>query len=93
MSAETTNLKLRDLIRRILHLENVEGLSPEELTLRRRKRIEALIGICWGLIVLKTFVVVWAVHHYAMPFSPMWVIAPTVFMAFIATSAYYWLRD
>jgi hypothetical protein len=33
------------------------------------------------------------VHHYAMPFSPMWVIAPTVTMAFVATSAYYWLRD
>ena len=93
MSALTTNLKLRDLIRRGLHLENVGGLSPEELAVRRRKRIEALIGVCWGLIVLKTFVVVWAVHHYAMPFSPMWVIAPTVTMAFVATSAYYWLRD
>jgi hypothetical protein len=93
MSAETTNLKLRDLIRRGLHLENVEGLSPEELAVRQRKRIETLIGVCWGLIVLKTFVVVWVVHHYAMPFSPMWVIAPTVTMAFVATSAYYWLRD
>jgi len=93
MSAQTHNPGMRSLIRRGLHLEAVEGLSEEELGLRRRKRIETLIGVCWGLIVLKTFLVVWAVHHYAMPFSPMWVIAPTVTMAFIATSAYYWLRD
>jgi len=93
MSAEPPNLSLRSLIRRGLHLEGVEGLSEEELAMRQRRRIETLIGVCWGLIVLKTFVVVWAVHHYAMPFSPMWVIAPTVTMAFIATSAYYWLRD
>lgn len=93
MSAETSTPNLRGLIRRGLHLDNVDGLSPEELALRRRKRVEALIGICWGLIVLKTFAVVWVVHHYAMPFSPMWVIAPTVTMAFVATAAYYWLRD
>lgn len=93
MSADTTHPGLRTLIRRGLHLENVEGLSEEELAMRRRKRVEALIGVCWGLIVLKTFAVVWLVHHYAMPFSPMWVIGPTVTMAFVATSAYYWLRD
>jgi hypothetical protein len=93
MSADTTHPSLRTLIRRGLHLENIEGLSAEELAIRRRKRVETLIGVCWGLIVLKTFAVTWVVHHYAMPFSPMWVIAPTVTMAFIATSAYYWLRD
>jgi hypothetical protein len=93
MSAETQHLSMRTLIRRGLHMENVEGLSEEERGMRQRKRIETLIGVCWGLIVLKTFAVTWVVHHYAMPFSPMWVIAPTVTMAFIATSAYYWLRD
>jgi hypothetical protein len=93
MSAETPPLSLRTLIRRGLHLDNVDGLSEEEFAARRHRRIETLIGVCWGLIVLKTFAVVWLVHHYAMPFSPMWVVGPTVTMAFIATLIYYWPRE
>jgi hypothetical protein len=93
MNTEKSTLKLRDLIRHGLHLNDDAALTDEERRARHRRRIETLIYFCWGLIILKTFVVVWAVQHYAMPFSPMWVIAPTVTFAFVATSMYYWLRD
>jgi len=93
MNAGRPNLKVRDLIRHGLHLDADAGLTEEERRARRRRRVETLIYVCWGLIVLKTFVVIWAVHHFSMPFNPMWVIAPTVTFAFVATATYYWLRD
>ena len=94
MNAERTpHLRMRALIRHGLHLDAEAGLPEEERLSRHRRRIETLIGVCWGLIVLKCFAVVWVVHHYAMPFSPLWVIAPTVVFAFLATSLYYALRD
>ncbi|HXQ79872.1 MAG TPA: hypothetical protein VN775_01080 [Opitutaceae bacterium] len=93
MNTERSHLNVRGLIRHGLHLDDEAGLTDEERLMRHRRRVEVLIYFCWGLIVLKSFVVVWAVNHYAMPFNPMWVIAPTVTFAFVATSAYYWLRD
>ena len=93
MKALGSNLKVRDLIRHGLHPDAEAGLGAEERLARRRRRAEALIYFCWGLIVLKCFAVVWAVNHFAMPFNPMWVIAPTVAFAFVATAAYYALRD
>jgi|CZKI01.1.fsa_nt_gi hypothetical protein len=93
MNAEGSGPKLRDLLRRSLRLHDEAGLTDEERRMRHRRRVEVLIYFCWGLIVLKSFVVVWAVNHFAMPFNPMWVIAPTVTFAFVATAAYYWLRD
>ena len=93
MSAENSNPGVRAPIRQALHLDNVAGLNAQELAVRRKKRIEMVIGICWGIFVLKTFVVVWLVNHYNMPFSPMWIVAPTVSMAFIATAMYCWIRD
>ncbi|MGA2018727.1 MAG: hypothetical protein ABSH26_17440 [Opitutaceae bacterium] len=93
MNAGRSNLRVRDLIRHGLHLDDDAALSDEERSMRHRRRVETLIYFCWGLIVLKTFLVIWAVHHYAMPFNPMWVVGPTVTFAFVATAAYYWLRD
>jgi len=93
MNAGRPNLRVRDLIRQGLHLDDGAALTEEERRLRGRRRVETLIYVCWGVIVLKMFAVIWAVHHYAMPFNPMWVVAPTVAFAFVATAAYYWLRD
>lgn len=71
------------------------GSAGEEAAaaLRQRRRVEALIQICWGIIVFKSLAVVWAVQHYRIPFSPFWVIGPTVGFAALATAAYYYLRD
>ncbi len=67
--------------------------TPEERAALRRRQVETVIRFCWALIVLKSFVVVWAFNHYRMPFSPLWVVAPTVGFAALATAAYYYLRD
>ena len=93
MNASTANRPVRDLFRRIFHLHDEPTLTEEEKLARHRRRVEVLIYVCWGLIVLKAFVVVWAVDYFSIPFNPLWVIAPTVAFAFLATAAYYWLRD
>lgn len=93
MNDTKSHLRLRDVVRHGLHLDDEATLSEQDRIARRRRRVENLILFCWGLIVLKCFVVVWLVNHFAMPFDPMWVILPTVSAAFIATSLYFWLRD
>jgi len=69
------------------------SLSPEERKALHHRRVEKVIRFCWALIVLKSFAVVWAFNHYSLPFSPLWVVAPTVIFAALATAAYYYLRD
>jgi hypothetical protein len=59
---------------------------------RRNRHIELIFIVCWTLIAVKCVFVAWAVHHYRMPFSPMWVIGPTVAFAALAT-AIYLFRD
>ena len=58
----------------------------------RNRRVERLFAICWVLIVLKSFAVIWLFDHYHVPVSPLWVIAPTVVFASLCT-ALYMLRD
>jgi hypothetical protein len=55
----------------------------------RNPRVERLIWICWGLIAIKSVVVAWAVPHYHIPFSPWWIIGPTVAFATLCTWVYY----
>jgi hypothetical protein len=67
-----------------------------EITVKRRSprnlRLERLIYACWILIAAKSVAVVWAVRHYHVPFSPLWVIGPTVAFAALCTGVYYWRR-
>ena len=58
----------------------------------RNRQMELLLGIGWMLIAVKTAVVFWAVRHYHIPFSPWWVIAPTVAFAALVTWV-YWRRE
>lgn len=55
-------------------------------------RLECFILVCWVLIVIKHVAVIWAVHHYHVPFHQLWVNAPTWGAGLAATLAYY-LRD
>jgi hypothetical protein len=55
-------------------------------------RVERVILICWALIAVKHVVVIWAVRHYAVPFSQLWVNAPTWLLGVLATFVYYF-RD
>ena len=58
----------------------------------RNRRLELVIWICWALIVLKTAFVLWAVPHYHIPFSPLWVIVPTIVFAGVCTAIYLFRR-
>lgn len=56
----------------------------------RDPRLERLIFACWILIAVKHVLVIWAVHHYQVPFHQLWVNAPTWAAGVAATLAYYW---
>jgi hypothetical protein len=58
----------------------------------RNRRVERLLIWGWVIIAVKCVVVTWLVSHYAIPFNPLWVIAPTVIFAALCTGVYYW-RD
>lgn len=55
----------------------------------RDPRAEKIILLCWALIAVKHVLVIWAVHHYAMPFHQLWVNFPTFLLGLVATWAYY----
>lgn len=55
----------------------------------RNPRAEKIILLCWALIAVKHVLVIWAVHHYAMPFHQLWVNFPTFLLGAVATWAYY----
>jgi hypothetical protein len=58
----------------------------------RNRRIERLIWICWGIIVIKSIAVEWLFAHYHVPVNALWVIVPTFIFAALCT-AIYLLRD
>lgn len=60
---------------------------------RRRRRVKLVILLCWAIILVKCFGVVWVVHRYGLPFNPMWVIGPTVAFAALATAVYFLWSD
>ena len=55
----------------------------------RNPRVEKFILLCWALIAVKHIAVIWAVHHYAVPFHQLWINAPTFLLGLLATWAYY----
>jgi hypothetical protein len=55
----------------------------------RNPRVERIILLCWGLIAVKHVAVIWAVHHYAVPFHQLWINFPTFLLGLLATWAYY----
>lgn len=55
----------------------------------RSLRAEKIILLCWALIAVKHVAVIWAVHHYAVPFHQLWINFPTFLLGLVATWAYY----
>ena len=66
-------------------IEEVHASRP----VPRDPRAERFILICWGLIAVKHVAVIWAVHHYAVPFHQLWINLPTFLLGLLATLAYY----
>lgn len=56
----------------------------------RSPRVERLILECWILIAIKHVVIIWAVHHYPVPFHQLWVNFPTWLLGVLATAIYFW---
>jgi hypothetical protein len=56
----------------------------------RNVKVEKMILVCWSLIAVKHVGVIWAVHHYPVPFNALWVNFPTFCLGLLATIAYYW---
>lgn len=75
-----------DYERGFVHSVKVSSKSP------RNPRIERLFAICWVLIVIKSFAVIWLFDRYHVPVNALWVIAPTVIFAALCTAVYL-LRD
>jgi hypothetical protein len=58
----------------------------------RNRRVERLILICWGIILVKSVAVFWLFDHYHVPVNAWWVVAPTLIFATLCTAVYL-LRD
>ena len=58
----------------------------------RNPAVERLILAGWLLIVIKCFVIIWAINHWAVPIHPYWITVPTILMAVLGTAVYCW-RD
>ena len=73
--------------------DDFDRVFIEEVHVRRSvpasPRAEKIILACWGLIAVKHVLVIWAVHHYAVPFHQLWVNFPTFLLGLVATWAYY----
>lgn len=65
----------------------VKEIGPAQ-TSKGNPRVTRLIFIGWSLIAVKSVIVWWACAHYAVPFHPLWVIAPTVAFAALCTGVY-----
>lgn len=70
-----------------------DGAFVAEVNVRRAQprdpRVERLILFCWALIAVKHVLVIWAVHHWRVPFHQLWVNAPTWLLGVVATLVYY----
>jgi hypothetical protein len=83
----------------LLHLfsrrdpDTFDAAFIEEVRVRRpvpaNPRAEKIILVCWILIAVKHVAIIWAVHHYAVPFHQLWINFPTFLLGLVATWAYY----
>lgn len=85
------------LLRRISSVptSDYEGGFIAEVNVVRRlppnPRLLRFIFICWVLIALKHVAVIYACHHWVVPFHQLWINAPTFALGLLATLV-YWRR-
>lgn len=48
-------------------------------------RVRWFMAIIWAVILVKCVVVWWAMLHWQMPLHPLWIVAPTLVFAAVAT--------
>jgi hypothetical protein len=57
------------------------------------RRLRWLMAIAWLVIAVKCWIVWWAIGYWHMPFHPMWIVAPTVVFALLATGLWIMHRE
>ena len=67
------------------------SLSPQPREFRS-PRSEKWIAAGWVLILVKCAFIWWAIITYNVPIHPLWLVAPTIAFAALATALYIW-RD
>lgn len=50
------------------------------------RRVRWFMAILWAVIVAKCIAVWWAVGHWNLPFHPLWIVAPTIVFAALASA-------
>jgi hypothetical protein len=55
----------------------------------RNPRTEKILLWGWVLILLKSFLMIWAVDRYHMKFNANWIIIPTIVAALVCTAVYF----
>lgn len=71
------------------------GFVQEVNVVRRsptNPRVLRFLLICWVLIAIKHVAIIYAVHHWHVPFHQLWINAPTFALGLLAT-AVYWRRS
>jgi len=58
----------------------------------RNPQVERMIMICWVLIAIKHVAIIYACHHWPVPFHQLWINAPTFALGLLATLVYYCRR-
>jgi hypothetical protein len=56
-------------------------------------RMRWFLSTAWFLILAKCWLVAWAIQHWQVPFSPVWIIAPTLMFAALATALWVTPHD
>ena len=70
------------------HTAFVEEVRVDD-RIPRNPRVEWVILVCWILIAVKHVAIIWACHHYPVPFHQLWVNFPTWLLGLLATGIYY----
>jgi hypothetical protein len=49
-------------------------------------RVRWFMAIIWAVILAKCAVIWWAMLHWSVPMHPLWIVAPTLVFAALATA-------
>jgi len=61
--------------------------SPVHIDLAKYPaRVRRLLAIIWAVILAKCAVIWWAMLHWSVPMHPLWIVAPTLVFAALATA-------
>lgn len=49
------------------------------------RRVRWFMAVLWGVVTAKCIVVWWAIDRWQVPFHPLWIVAPTIIFAGLAS--------